>query len=223
MIFFIDLKIVGSVSSVKPGRSESTASQKKLPTGAVSMFGLPNEANPLAAALRSKLGLPPQNDELSDEEEENVPVPVPSASKDKEEEPKQIIFQEDDDQESADLFTPKPLPTKTETVKPEAKSGFSKPVTSSLFADEDDDDDLFGSSTTSKSKEIKQQADFVKEPEIKSNVPVKLPIPKVASTLFDDDDDDDDDLFGTVSKKTEPKPVDTKKNDNPSSLFDQSP
>ncbi|CAH1772321.1 unnamed protein product, partial [Owenia fusiformis] len=191
-------------------KKEKKKPKKKLPAGAVSMFG--NAPNPLAAAIKAQRK---QDSDASDEDDwsdDEKPAsrtssiksgssltkpngtkpigtkesPSPSASSNS-------LFENEPED---DLFA-KPPPVK-QASKPKATSGGS-----GLF--DDDDEDLFSPSTTT-SKPAKPQT---------KTAPVSKP--KVSGDLFGGDaDEDEDDLFATAAK---PKDSGKKKPPGGVSLF----
>ncbi|KAL3887964.1 hypothetical protein ACJMK2_000349 [Sinanodonta woodiana] len=193
--------LLGSGSLVKKKEDEETKpkkTEKKLPSGAVSMFG--GAPNPLNAALRQKMGLP----HLSDEEDndaldgdkshnENIKSSQSAASISSISKLPQDRKIGRSGSQSSSLFDEDPDDALfAEPIKPRASSitkGKTKPTTS-LFGDEEAEEDLF--SAMSKSKPVVSKAESSKAQTVSSKT--------AAASLFDEEDEEED-LFAATSSK----------------------
>ncbi|KAK3588328.1 hypothetical protein CHS0354_016699 [Potamilus streckersoni] len=196
--------LLGSNSLLKKKDDEKkpvdeTKSKKKLPSGAVSMFG--GAPNPLTAALKQKMGLPQSSDEddndVLDEEKSHsesikssqsatsissnskLPLDKKVGRSGSQSSNANSLFDEDPDHA---LFA--------ELTKPRTSSitqGKTKPA-SSLFGDDEAEEDLF--SGMNKSKPVMSKAESSKTQAVSSKT--------ATASLFDDEEED---LFAATSAK----------------------
>ncbi|XP_030626905.1 WASH complex subunit 2 isoform X2 [Chanos chanos] len=145
--------------------------EKKMPTGAVSMFG-PSTKNLLVEGLKKRQ---PSISEESEKSEESAPPPdvvkASPATKPAEKSVSKGLFSDDEDSQ---IF---PKLTKSQAKpEPASQSKPSKPSKAALsLFDDDEEEDLFSSAPKSKSIQVKKPSPQAKKP--------------VSSALFSDEED----------------------------------
>lgn len=204
--------------------------EKKMPAGAISMFG-PGTQNLLSEGLKKRQL---STSEESEKSEENGPAPdaAKAAVKRPQKPPTRGLFSDDEDTQGS------PTIRKSQSKPEPTSQGKTSKAPLSLFDDEEEED-LFASATKSKAKPKQAKASTPQpskavssslfsddedqwmsskssagKPEVKTggmkpsaSAPSSLPSAKIShkSSVFDNDDDDDD-LFAPTTESSQKKP-----------------
>ncbi|XP_067935792.1 WASH complex subunit 2-like isoform X2 [Watersipora subatra] len=229
-------------------KQASPENKKKMPAGAVSMFG--GNSNPLAAALQKRAGAKLSSDESASEEEKEDTPTLQSEKAPRKASVASGLFGSDGEGDSESISYRKDSDIKRATKKPAGGVSlfggvdlFAKERTvsksDSLFGDDDANTERAPSPVTKKpvKKEPVKKEPAKKEPaknELVREVPAKKEPSKTVTTtqkvgkgLFSDSDDDGD-LFSskpavaTTKQQSSGKPVITKKSTVSKGLFSDS-